>query len=72
MTMNANHNLHFSEPGLMDELTRRVEEAETPFQAEDLDQALRDLEAAKQRQVKILSIRINGSKISIDKKLTDR
>ena len=70
--MNANHNLHFSEPGLMDELARRVEEAESQFQAQDLDQTLRDLEAAKQRQVKILSIRINGSKISIDKKLTDR
>ena len=40
-----------SEPGLLNELSRRVEAAEREFVAQDLDQKLRDLEAAKQRQV---------------------
>lgn len=39
------------EPQLLDDLARRVEEAERQFQAQDLDLQLRDLEAAKQRQV---------------------
>ncbi|XP_059094696.1 laminin subunit gamma-1-like isoform X3 [Tigriopus californicus] len=38
------------EPGLLEELARRVEEAEEQFQAEDLDQRLKDLVSAKQRQ----------------------
>lgn len=38
------------EPGLLDNLARRVEEAESQFQAQDLDQTLKDLVAAKQRQ----------------------
>lgn len=41
----------FSEPGLLDELARRVEEAERKFQAADLDLRLKELDAAKQRQV---------------------
>ena len=41
----------FLEPGLLNELSRRVEAAEREFVAQDLDQKLRDLEAAKQRQV---------------------
>ena len=40
-----------SEPGLLEELARRVEDAEAQFEAQDLDLTLRDLEAAKQRQV---------------------
>lgn len=40
-----------SEPGLLEELARRLEDAEREFQAQDLDQKLTDLEAAKQRQV---------------------
>ena len=40
-----------AEPGLLNELSRRVEAAEREFVAQDLDQKLRDLEAAKQRQV---------------------
>merc|ERR1719229_1365398 len=39
------------EPGLLNELSRRVEAAEREFAAQDLDQKLRDLEAAKQRQI---------------------
>lgn len=39
------------EPGLLDELERRVEEAERKFQAADLDLRLKELEAARQRQV---------------------
>merc|ERR1719414_290579 len=39
------------EPGLLNELSRRVEAAEREFVAQDLDQKLRDLEAAKQRQI---------------------
>ncbi len=39
------------DPSLLQELGRRVEEAERQFQAQDLDLQLRDLEAAKQRQV---------------------
>ena len=35
----------------MNELSRRVEAAEREFVEQDLDQKLRDLEAAKQRQV---------------------
>lgn len=42
----------FAEPGLLDELERRVEEAERKFQAADLDLRLKELEAARQRQVK--------------------
>ena len=42
---------YFPEPGLLNELSRRVEAAEREFAAQDLDQKLRDLEAAKQRQV---------------------
>ena len=42
---------YFSEPNLLADLSRRVEEAEREFQAQDLDQKLKDLEAAKQRQV---------------------
>ncbi len=42
----------FVEPGLLDELERRVEEAERKFQAADLDFRLKELEAARQRQVK--------------------
>lgn len=38
------------EPGLLEELARRVEAAEQKFQAAELDLRLRDLEAAKQRQ----------------------
>jgi hypothetical protein len=45
--------IFFSEPGLLDELARRVEEAERKFQAADLDLRLKELDAAKQRQVKI-------------------
>ena len=41
----------FPEPGLLDELARRVEEAEKKFQAADLDLRLKELDAAKQRQV---------------------
>ena len=41
-----------TEPGLLDELARRVEEAEKKFQAADLDLRLKELDAAKQRQVK--------------------
>jgi hypothetical protein len=41
-----------AEPGLLDELARRVEEAEKKFQAADLDLRLKELDAAKQRQVK--------------------
>ena len=37
-----------SEPGLLEELARRVEDAEAQFEAQDLDLTLRDLEAAKQ------------------------
>ena len=40
------------EPGLLEELARRVEEAEREFAAQDLDQKLHDLEMAKQRQVR--------------------
>jgi len=40
---------------MLEELQRRVEEAERQFQAQDLDLQLRDLEAAKQRQVNILN-----------------
>merc|ERR1712241_790308 len=39
------------EPGLLNELSRRVEAAEREFAAQDLDQKLMDLEAAKQRQI---------------------
>jgi len=42
----------FEEPGHLDELERRVEEAERKFQAADLDLRLKELEAARQRQVK--------------------
>ena len=35
----------------MDELARRVEDAERKFQAADLDLRLKELDAAKQRQV---------------------
>lgn len=42
------------EPGLLDELARRVEEAEKKFQAADLDLRLKELDAAKQRQVKLI------------------
>merc|ERR1711997_1241182 len=38
------------EPGLLEELARRVEAAEAKFQAVDLDLRLKELEAAKQRQ----------------------
>jgi hypothetical protein len=40
----------------LDELARRVEEAERKFQAADLDLRLKELDAAKQRQVKIKCI----------------
>ena len=43
--------LIFAEPGLLEELARRVEEAESKFRAADLDQKLKALEEAKQRQV---------------------
>ena len=43
--------LFFVEPGLLEELARRVEAAEAKFQAVDLDLRLKELEAAKQRQV---------------------
>ena len=42
---------YVTEPGLLEDLARRVEEAEQLFQARDLDVTLRDLQAAKQRQV---------------------
>merc|ERR1712029_489161 len=38
------------EPGLLEELTRRVDEAERKFKAAALDQKLNELEEAKQRQ----------------------
>jgi hypothetical protein len=52
--------IFFSEPGLLDELARRVEEAERKFQAADLDLRLKELDAAKQRQVKIKCICIKA------------
>lgn len=41
---------------MLEELARRVEEAEKQFQAEDLDQRLKDLVAAKQRQVQEIGL----------------
>jgi hypothetical protein len=63
--------IFFSEPGLLDELARRVEEAERKFQAADLDLRLKELDAAKQRQVKIklsfikVFFKLNHTKINI-------
>ena len=51
-----------AEPDLLADLSRRVEEAEREFQAQDLDQKLTDLEAAKQRQVR--SVAFFGSKLN--------
>ena len=40
-----------SEPGLLEELARRVEAAEAKFESANLDLRLTELEAAKKRQV---------------------
>jgi len=42
------------EPGLLEELERRVADAEEKFQAADLDIKLQELEAAKQRQAEMV------------------
>jgi hypothetical protein len=47
------------EPGLLDDLAKRVEEAERKFQAADLDLRLRELDAAKQRQVTHRTLDLN-------------
>ena len=39
------------EPGLLEELARRVEAAEAKFESANLDLRLTELEAAKKRQV---------------------
>ena len=41
----------YLEPGLLEELERRVVDAESKFRAAELDQKLKRLEEAKQRQV---------------------
>jgi hypothetical protein len=41
----------------LDELARRVEEAERKFQAADLDLRLKELDAAKQRQVNVFVLK---------------
>ena len=41
----------FSEPGLLEELQKRVEAAEQKFKAAELDDHLSEFEVAKQRQV---------------------
>ncbi len=50
------------EPGLLDDLAKRVEEAEKKFQAADLDLRLRELDAAKQRQVTHRILDLNTSR----------
>lgn len=44
-------NVKEPEPGLLEDLARRVEDAERQFKAQDLEQTLNDLQRAKQRQV---------------------
>ena len=45
-----------SEPGLLEELARRVEAAEAKFESANLDLRLTELEAAKTRQVMCQSL----------------
>ena len=42
---------YFSEPGLLEELQKRVEAAEQKFKAAELDDHLSEFEVARQRQV---------------------
>ena len=45
------HHKSILEPGLLEELARRVEAAEAKFESANLDLRLTELEAAKKRQV---------------------
>ena len=57
---------HYVEPGLLDELKRRVEAAEAKFESANLDLRLTELEAAKKRQVSHLKISLSIRMIVLD------
>ena len=50
-TFKTSHHQSILEPGLLEELARRVEAAEAKFESANLDLRLTELEAAKKRQV---------------------
>ena len=50
-TFKTSHHKSILEPGLLEELARRVEAAEAKFESANLDLRLTELEAAKKRQV---------------------